>query len=128
MATHLQIRDGSLVPLEGTFVTKNGSYIIFTLSNGSLIREYYNYGEEAMNAAYAAYTALLSFNATLSDSSPSSFQMLDSATGLPVTVSVINGVLTVVNGTTISSVAIIDAGNNLPSSIKVVNGVLTVEQ
>ena len=126
MATHFQIRDGSLLPTEGTYIRQSGQYIIFTLGNGLEIKEFYNYGEAAMTAAYNLYMSAL-----LSGTSPLYFTLIDSVTGLPVSISVDSGVLSVSSaapGSAISSIALTDSGNSLPTTLKVENGVLTIDQ
>ena len=126
MATHFQIRDGSLLPTEGTYIRQSGQYIIFTLGNGLEIKEFYNYGEAAMTAAYAAYASSCLFGA-----SPFSITLLDTGTGLPASISVENGVVSVespATGYTFSSVVLTDIGNNLPSTLKIENGALIVNQ
>ena len=89
MATHLLIRDGSLIPIAGTSFSRNGTVISFILADGSAVTEVYSTGEADAIAAFAIYSQ------QVMGTTPLFLQLVDKTTGALSVIAVYNGKLKV---------------------------------
>lgn len=85
--THLIIRDGSLIPIAGTYISRDGNTITFHLADGSNIAEVYGSGEPDAIAAYDVY------NYQIMGDVPRVMRLIDVGNQKLTTVYVQNGIL-----------------------------------